>query len=189
MNEGTTYLHNFNARVMLLNEGEFDQSWLPALTFGAHYKVSSNLNDINSDLRGTLTAIGIQDNQGYEFTLYASKMLKFLPRPVLINAGVRNTDAAHIGFLGFTGDRQFLAEGNVLIFLTDRLLVGAEYRMQPNAYRQIPGLIGPEDDWFSFVAAYVVNDRFTVAGGIFNFGTVLNHSDNGAIGLKLKYEF
>ncbi len=189
LNEGTTYLHNFNLRLNVLKEGEYGLPWLPAVTFGAHYKVNQNLTSINSDLMNTLTAIGIKDNEGTEFTLYASKMLKFLPRPVLVNVGVRNTNAAHIGLLGFTGHREFLAEGNVLIFLTDRFLVGAEYREQPNAYKAIPGLVGPEDDWFSFVAAYVVNERLTVAGGIFNFGEVLNHSDNGAIGLKIKYEF
>src|ERR1035437_2598138 len=31
-------LHNFNARLQLLTEGEFDQKWIPALTLGAHYK-------------------------------------------------------------------------------------------------------------------------------------------------------
>lgn len=188
LNEGTTYLHNFNARAMLLKEGDFNVPWLPALTVGVHYKFNSNLDDINKDLRGVLTAIGIEDNQGVDFTLYASKMLKIFPRPVLVNVGVRNSDAAHIGLLGFTGDREFLFEGNVLVCLTDRFLLGAEYRMKPNNYKAIPGLVGPEDDWFSFVAAYVVNDRLTVAGGIFNFGEVLNHSDNGAIGLKIKYE-
>ncbi|MCE5334910.1 MAG: DUF3034 family protein [Desulfobacteraceae bacterium] len=189
ISDSATYLHNFNARLMLVKEGEFNLSWLPALTFGVHYKYNPNVKDIDSDLAGTLTAIGIEDNQGYEFTLYASKMLKCFPRPVLINVGCRNSDAAHIGFLGFTGTREFLAEGNVLFFITDRLLVGAEYRMKPNAYKAIPGLVNGEDDWFSFVAAYVVNERFTIAGGVFNFGEVLNHVDDGALGLKFKYEF
>jgi hypothetical protein len=31
-------LHNFNARLQLLSEGEFDQKWLPAVTVGVHYK-------------------------------------------------------------------------------------------------------------------------------------------------------
>jgi hypothetical protein len=116
-------------------------------------------------------------------------MIKFLPRPVLLDIGVRNSEAAYIGLLGFTGDRDFLVEGNLVVFVTDRLLVGAEYRQKPNAYRPISGLVEPEDDWWSVVAAYVFNDHLTMSGGVFNFGEVLNHSDNAAIGLKFKYEF
>lgn len=38
-------------------------------------------------------------------------------------------------------------------------------------------------------AAYVFNDHFTLFGGVFNFGRMLNHDDSAAVGLKIKYEF
>jgi hypothetical protein len=98
----TVYLHNFNARLMVLKEGEFSLQWLPALTFGIHYKSNENLSKIDRRLGGALTSAGIEDDQGFDFTLYASKMIKFLPRPVLLDIGVRNSEAAHIGLLGFT---------------------------------------------------------------------------------------
>ncbi len=65
--------------------------WLPALTVGAHYKSNATVDDIDDELGGALTDIGIEDSEGVDFTLYASKMITALPRPVLINAGVRAT--------------------------------------------------------------------------------------------------
>ena len=182
-------MYNLNARFAVLKEGDFDQSWLPALTFGYHYKTNDDLDDIDTRLGGALTAAGIEDDSGYDLTLYASKMLTPFPRPVLLNVGARSTEAAHIGLLGFTGDRDLVFEGNVVVFATDRLALGAEYRQKPNAYRSIPGLVEPEDDWWSVVAAYIVNDHFTISGGIFNLGEVLNHYDDGAVALDIKYEF
>lgn len=95
----------------LLKEGDFNQPWIPAVTIGAHYKYNDTINSIDEDLNGTLIAIGIEDNDGIDYTLYVTKMIKFLPRPLLLNSGVRNSNAAHIGLLGFTGKREFLVEG------------------------------------------------------------------------------
>ncbi|MCF6247844.1 MAG: hypothetical protein L3J69_10825, partial [Desulfobacula sp.] len=37
-------LHNFNARVALVKEGEFDKSWMPAITAGIHYKYNDTVS-------------------------------------------------------------------------------------------------------------------------------------------------
>jgi len=116
-------MHNFNARMLLLKEGAFGQSWLPAITFGAHYKWNTDIDDVDGDLGGALRGIGIKNDDGVDFTLYASKLITFLPRPVLINLGVRSTKAAHLGLFGFTGKRKWLFEGNIVLLLTDRILL------------------------------------------------------------------
>ncbi len=183
------YLHNFNARLALLKENDFGQSWLPALTFGVHYKYNDTVNNIDSDLNGTLTSIGIDDNKGIDYTLYASKTLTFLPRPLLVNVGLRNSSAAHVGLLGFTDEREFLIEGNLVLFVTDKFALGAEYRQKPDNYQEIEGLVASEDDWWSVVAAYVVNDSLTISGGYFNLGDVLDEEDTDAFALKAKWEF
>lgn len=183
------YLHNFNARLALLKEGDFNQPWIPAVSIGAHYKYNDTIKNIDTDLNGTLTAIGIEDNDGIDYTVYVSKMINFLPRPLLLNFGVRNSEAAHIGLLGFTGEREFLFEGNAVLFVTDRFAVGGEYRQKPDNYDSIDGLIANEDDWWSVVAAYVVNDSLTVSGGYFNLGDVLDEEASNAFALKLKWEF
>ncbi len=182
-------LHNFNARLGLVRDGEFGQPWLPALTVGAHYKYNDTIEDIDDDLMGTLTGIGIEDKDGFDFTLSATKMVTGLPRPVILSATLRSTEGAHLGLLGFTDEREFVVEGAVCILATDRLFLAAEYRQKPDEYDAVPGLVGGEDDWWTLCAGYIVNDHMTVAGGYAHFGTVLNHEANSSWGVAIKYEF
>ena len=135
-------MYNANARLEILKEGEFDQKWLPAITAGIHYKYNDSINHINNQLGGTLSKIGLSDYEGLDFTLYGSKLLTFLPRPVLVNLGGRATKSAEIGLLGFTDEYSFVFEGNVVVLLTDKLMVAAEYKQQPSSFTPIPGLIG-----------------------------------------------
>jgi hypothetical protein len=182
-------LYNFNARLALLKEGDFEMPWLPALTFGVHYKYNDTINDIDRDLGGALRNIGIADNDGVDFTLYATKLFTQLPRPVLVDFGLRATEAAHLGLLGFTKGYEIMAEGNVMVFVTDKWLVGAEYRMKPNEYRRIPGLVEGENDWWTICMGYCVNDHMSVSAGYGHFGDVLNHEANGSWGIRIKWEF
>jgi hypothetical protein len=183
-------LHNVNARLQLLKEGEFKQKWIPALTFGTHYKNNDGISQINNQLGGALKDIGIfKTRDGVDFTLYASKLLTFLPRPVLIEAGARATKGAWNGLGGFTKDYSYLFEGNIVVFVTDRLALAAEYKQMPNDYKPIPGLINSSGDWWTLDAAYVVSKHFTVAAGYGHFGGVLNHQANSVWGITTKYEF
>jgi len=183
-------MHNLNARVLLVNEGAYDLSWLPAVTFGVHYKHNDTVNDMDDDLGGTLSLIGIDDNDGWDFTLYASKLVTALPRPVIFTLGVRASEAAHLGLLGFTGDYEALLEGAVCVLLTNQLLVAAEYRQKPNdEYDEIDGLIEDEDDWWTLCAGYILSDSATIAVGYGHFGSVLNHEANESWGVAVKYEF
>jgi len=185
----TVELHNFNARFQIFKEGEFGTKWVPALTAGVHYKYNDTYDSINHDVAGTLKAIGVTDNQGVDFTLYASKLFTQLPRPVLVELGGRATRGAWNGLLGFTDNYSFLFEGNVVVFVTSNLALAAEYRQQPNDYHQIPGLIGKTGDWWTLDAAYVVNKHLTLAVGYGHFGNVLNHEADGVWGLTSKWEF
>ena len=189
LTETSVELHNFNARLQILKEGEFDQKWIPALTFGVHYKYNATYNDINSELNGTLKAIGVSQNNGVDFTLYASKLLTQLPRPVLVELGGRATEGVWNGLLGFTDSYNFLFEGNVVVFVTDSLALAAEYKQQPTDYTAIPGLIGNASDWWTIDAAYVVNKHLTFAVGYGHFGTVLNNDANSVLGITTKWEF
>jgi hypothetical protein len=182
-------LHNFNARVQVLKEGEFDQKWIPALTFGAHYKYNDSYDDINGQLKGTLNAIGVSQNDGADFTLYASKLFTQLPRPVLVELGGRATEGVWNGLLGFTDRYRFLFEGNVVVFVTDSIALAGEYRQQNTDYTTIPGLIGKASDWWTIDAAYVANKHLTLAVGYGHFGTVLNNEANGVWGVTTKWEF
>jgi hypothetical protein len=193
LDEQSVALYNFNARLQVLKENEFEQKWLPALTAGAHLKYNNTYSSLNSQLGGALAGSGITGNTGVDFTLYASKLLTFLPRPVLVELGGRATRGVELGLVGFTDDYSFLFEGNVGVFLTDRLILAAEYRQQPNEYSPIAvggqTLAGASGDWWTIDVAYIVSKNLTLAAGYGHFGQVLNHEANGVWGLTAKYEF
>ena len=182
-------LYNFNGRVQLLTEGEFDQKWIPALTVGVHYKHNEGIGEIDNELGGALSGNGLKHHDGVDGTLYASKLFTQLPRPVLVELGGRATSGVWNGLGGFTPKYSFLFEGNVVVFVTGNLALAAEYRQQPNEYKPIGNLVRSEGDWWTLDAAYVVNKHLTLAAGYGHFGGVLNHDANGVWGLTTKWEF
>lgn len=186
--EHSVNFHNFNGRLQILKEGEFSQKWVPALTAGIHFKHNDGIGQIDDQLGGALGGIGIEDHSGLDFTLYASKLIAGLPRPVLFNVGSRLTKGAWNGLAGFTEDYSALFEGNVVVFVTDRLALAAEYKQQANDYTPTP-LIKKSGDWWTIDAAYVVSKHFTVAVGYGHFGNVLNHEANSVWGITTKFEF
>jgi hypothetical protein len=183
-------LHNFNARFQILTEGEFDQKWLPALTAGVHYKYNDGISDINNEVGGALANVAhIPNKSGEDFTLYASKLVTQLPRPVLFEVGGRATEAVWDGLGGFTDNYNFVVEGNVVVFVTGSLALAAEYKEQPRNYTAIGSVVRKEGDWWTLDAAYVVNKHLTLAVGYGHFGNVLDHDADGVWGLTTKWEF
>ena len=182
-------LHNFNARFQILTEGEFDQKWLPAVTAGAHYKFNDGIGEVNHEVGGALAAHGITHDSGTDFTLYASKLVTQLPRPVLFEVGGRATQAVWDGLGGFTPSYNFVVEANAVVFVTGNFALAAEYKQQPGSYKPIGNLVREEGDWWTLDAAYVVNKHLTLAVGYGHFGGVLNHDADGVWGLTTKWEF
>lgn len=184
----TLGMYNANARLQVLKEGEFDQKWLPAITAGIHFKYNDGINTINSQLGGGLSKLGISNDEGLDFTLYGSKMLTFLPRPVLLNLGGRATKSVEIGLLGFTDEYSFVFEGSVVVLVTDKFMLAGEFKQQPAGFTATP-LIGMPDNWWTIDAGYVINRHMTIAVGYGHFGTVANHEANGVWGITTKWEF
>jgi hypothetical protein len=182
-------LHNFNARYQILQESAAGKPFRPAVTLGLHYKTNSDIVSINDDLGGALQANGSAHKSGLDVTLYATKLDASSGTPILYNLGLRSSKAAHLGLLGFTDERKTSVEGSIEAFVKPNVIVGAEYRQKPNSYTAIPGLVEKEQDWFTVVAAYIINDTATVSGGYGHFGTVLNHDANASWGLAVKNEF
>ncbi|MBN2133360.1 MAG: DUF3034 family protein [Sedimentisphaerales bacterium] len=187
-------LHNFNARLMVIEEGGFDCSWMPAVTLGTHLKCHENLSDINSQLGGTCDQLGADHDSGVELTAVATKTIaNRLPKPLIVSAGLRNGDAIHTGLLGFAGERRTTLEGSFIYFLTDKLLLAGEYRQKSDLIHQctVGGkhLVKAENDWWDICLGYIVNDHVTVAGGYANFGNILNHREDNVWAIQVKYEF
>ena len=55
-------------------------------------------------------------------------------RPLIASAGLRLSQAADLGFLGFSDTYQASFEGNVAYLLTDKLLVAYEIRQKTSPY-------------------------------------------------------
>ncbi len=190
INTQQVYLHNLNARFQLLEEGEFNQKWLPAITAGVHFKFNDGISNVNNELGGALYKLtGIRHSEGTDFTLYASKMIKDLPCPVLLELGGRATESVWDGFGGFTGHYNFVFEGNAVVLLPDNFALAAEYREMPRDYNNIGNIYTRETDWWTLDAAYVVNKHMTVALAYLHMGNVLNHQANGTVGVTMKWEF
>jgi hypothetical protein len=187
-------LHNFNARLMVIKEGSLGHAWVPAVSLGAHYKWNQDHGDIDEQLAGTCDLLGSDHSSGVEFTAVATKTItKLLPHPLIVSAGLRNSDAIHTGLLGFAGERCTTFEGNIIYFLCDKLLIAGEYRQKPDLCDQITvngvHLVKGEDDWWDVALAYIINDHTTVAGGYANFGNILNHREDDVWAVQVKYEF
>jgi len=183
-------LHTFSTRVALWHEGDFDMGWLPAATVGVHYKINANIDDINKDNGGVLhNTVGIKDDQGVEYTLYFTKMIPGLPRPVMVNVGGRVGDAAQIGLLGFTRHYTITPEGNVVVLVTDKIALSGEYRMKPHKFTRVGTVIENEDDWWSLCGVYVFNNHLTGTVVYAHMGNLLNHPANDTWAVRFKWEF
>jgi hypothetical protein len=192
--EDEVQLHNFNARLQILKEGEFDEKWIPALTAGVHYKYNDGITEVRNEVTSgagadLLGQAGLSREQGVDYTLYASKMFTQLPRPVLLEVGGRATEAVWDGLGGFTHSYNAVFEGNLVVFITSKFALAAEYKEQPRNYQAVGNLVKREGDWATLDAAYVVNNHLTLAVGYGHFGNVLNHQANGVWGLTSKWEF
>jgi hypothetical protein len=184
------FVHNFNTRYMIIEEGGFDRAWMPAVTFGAHFKWNEGLDDINRQTSGFCHSLGADHDFGTEFTAVATKTITdWLPKPLIISAGLRNGDGIHTGLLGFAGQRRTTFEGSIIYFLTDNLLLASEYRQKSSLCDTYGDLVKAENDWWDICLGYVVDDHLTIAGGYANFGNVLNHRENNVWAIQFKYEF
>lgn len=183
------YLHHFNVRALLIEENSFGLP-LPAITAGVHFKVNSGIASINKELGGALGSIGYSRSNGVDYTLTASKTFaNVFGRPMIVSAGLRNSAASQIGYLGFADHCATTVEGNVIYLLTDNLALAYEFRQKKNPYDRLNNLIGDEDNWHTIAVGYVFNEHLTVSAGWGHFGNVFNSKEAGGLVIQLKYEF
>jgi len=183
-------LHTLSLRGNLIKEGEWDLKWMPSITAGLHFKYNEGIDEIDRDLQGTCRVLGMRRNEGWDYTLVASKMFKdVLPKPFILSAGLRSTRAAYTGFAGFSGDRDINFEGSAVFFITDKLLLAGEYRQKRSNYQGVRRVMEKEDDWWTLAVAYIVNEHLTISGGYLHAGDMMNHRNQSGWGLQAKWEF
>jgi len=86
--EDRVLLHNVNARLLVIQENDFDCPWMPAVTVGSHFKWNDGIDEIDRDLNGCCDLLGADHDFGTELTVVASKTIaNILPRPAIVSAG------------------------------------------------------------------------------------------------------
>ncbi len=186
------WLYHFNLRGLLVKENTNDNNWIPAVTAGVDFKVNEGISDINNKLDGALTTIGYERKNGADFTLTATKTLptSFFGKPLIVSAGLRESQGANLGFLGFSDKYKASFEGNVAVLPFDKWLFAYEFRQKSSPYTLgLDPLVGDEDNWHAFDVSYIANKRTTLVAGYGIFGTLANTDANSAWWLQLKYEF
>ncbi len=201
IDESDVWLYNFSARALLVKENANGTLWLPAVTAGAILKYNANIASINDRLGGALTAIGYDHDTSVDFTLTATKTI---PKailgqlPLIATVGLRESQGADLGFLGFADQYRASFEGSLATFASKRLMIAYEFRQQTSPYGTIgPGgtidvpnlLIGDENNWHAFSLAYILSEHATLVGGMGIFGNLANAEANTAWWLQAKYEF
>jgi len=109
--------------------------------------------------------------------------------PVIVAGGIRFSQAAQLGYLGFGDAYRMTGEGSIVYLITDWMAVAYEYRQKKNPYQTLGSLVGREEAWQAVDLAFIVTDRLTFAVGWLCAGNVANGRVDNGWGFQLKYEF
>ena len=85
---------------------------------------------------GALYSIGYRSASSEDFTFTATKTFAkgFFGKPLITTAGLRLSEAADLGFLGFGDTYHATFEGNVAILPWDKVLLAYEFRQKTDPY-------------------------------------------------------
>ena len=105
--------NNYGAKLNVLDENAGGTNYVPAISVGAIYK--------HTDAAAT-NAVGA------DYYGVATKLIKELPRPVLVSAGALSTKAHTTGVFGFDKDRKTTFFGNIDVLPVSVVALGFEYK-------------------------------------------------------------
>lgn len=172
------------AKVRLLGDAVFDgDRWYPQVSAGLQYKK-------NSDFDFVPALLGARDDSDIDWYVAATKVYLAGPfsRTWLVNATLRATRANQMGILGFGGDRndgrQLMGEGSVAAFLTDSLVLGAEYRQKPDNLSSFL-----EDDYWDGFTAWFPTKYLSVTAAYADLGQIAMKTDQRGWYLSLQGSF
>ncbi|MBF0522013.1 MAG: DUF3034 family protein [Candidatus Omnitrophica bacterium] len=114
-NTETKHKNNIGAKFLVLPENAFDSKFVPAVSVGSVVKHTAN------------GPAGV-DSTGEDYYLVATKSITLFPRPVLLSGGVVSTNSRVTGVFGYDDKRDVTGFGNVDVILTDKFVLGFEYK-------------------------------------------------------------
>jgi len=143
---------NFSAKLNLLPENSFDMPFLPAISVGIIHKRTNYDTLVDMDL--------LDDDNGEDYYVVATKTLTMLPVPVILNAGVLSTKGYVRGVLGFGDDRDEAFFCNIETIPIANVIVGWEYAA--GTYVDTDPDFSTHSMWEAHVA-WMINDLTLIA--------------------------
>lgn len=109
-------------------------------------------------------------------------------RTTLLNGTLRYTRANQLGILGFGGDksdkRKLRFEGSAGVFLTDNVVLGAEYRQKSDNLS-----VFKEERFLDLFLAWAPNRTFSVVAAYTDLGNIANKDNQKGPYVSLKVDF
>jgi hypothetical protein len=151
---------------------------LPQIAVGAQFKYTLNFDGIPK-------AVGAARADDVDLYLTATKLYfaAIADRDVLVDLTVRRTRANQFGLLGFGADRhgyRLVPEASIAIFLTQSLLLGAEYRAKPD---NLSGF--REDSAQDLFLAWAPWKNLELTAGVSDLGRIAGKSDQRGLYLSV----
>ena len=190
----------FTLKVRLAGDGVYDQnSWLPQLAMGAHYKKNRNFNDtlLTSTGDGPLPGqgvpriLGAKSKDGTDVFLSATKLFLGWPHGynLLANVTARYTRANVFGLLGFgrEGDNGYSLEweSSIAILPTPNTAIGIEIRTQSN---RLNGL-AKEDTVSDFFIAWFPSKSYSLTAAYVDLGNLPFQPDSSGFYLTFSANY
>jgi hypothetical protein len=128
----------FHGKVNFLSENAGKHKWVPAL--GAGFVVRTQVRRVG----GVLSQ---KDTNNGDIYLVGTKVLPVKHLPILVNAGVKGTNASLLGIAGNAPDWQARGFGALAFILSgpikSKIAVGGEAAQQPRFIQNLPGATLP----------------------------------------------
>lgn len=177
-------MDTFGAKMKVCGDTVFNQDrpW-PQIAVGIMAKH-------NRDFDGVPKALGGRHASDIEPYMAATKVWLdgIAGRTVLLDGTLRLTRANQLGLLGFGGDkddsRKLRFEGSAAVFLTDRIILGAEWRQKPDNLS-----VFKEDAFADAFLAWVPNRRVAITLAQTELGNIANKDHQRGPYLSAKFDF
>lgn len=173
----------FGAKLRVFGDAVFDQDrWTPQVAVGIQYKHNLDMT--------VPTLLGAKDATGIDYYAAATKVWLdgMFGRTWLLNGTLRATRANQLGLLGFGGDRhagyRAMPEVSAGVFLNDRVVLGAEYRMKPDNLEAFA-----ENDFRDVFIAWFPHRRLSITGAFVELGQVADKKDQHALYVSFQLNF
>jgi hypothetical protein len=159
---------NLGLKLLLLPEGDV----IPAVSFGTVFKHT----DFDAGV----------DKTGADYYLVATKLIKELPKPVLLSGGFISTQGRTLGVLGFDDDRKEVLFGNIDVIPLENAALGFEYRQGAHYDTW------KDANYWDAHVAWFVNKNLTLVGAYVQTG---DHDSTSRVGLgdgyvlSIQYQF